>query len=410
MILEAAREILSALRHNKLRTFLTALSVAWGTFMLTLLLGAGRGLENGVTWEFRDDAVASIWVRPSQTSLPYAGRRPGRDVRFSNDDLEVVDRLAGVEHASGRFYYWGQLSVARGSRRASFDIRGVHPDHRHLERTEITHGRFLNDRDVVEGRKVAVIGSEVRKMLFAEHEEPIGEYIEIRGLSYLVVGVFEDQGGQDEQRKIYVPISTAQAVYREPGRLHHLLFTLTTEDVATSQRIADTMLTLLMERHDVHPDDRRAIRIQNNLERFGKITEVFTWIRAFVWIVGCGTLLAGVIGVGNILLISVAERTKEIGIRKALGATPFSIVGMILVEGLVITVTSGYAGVVLGVGVLALVSNAIPAAPFFRNPGVDLEIALGAVALLALSGALAGLVPALRAARVDPMVALREGD
>ncbi|MFO7177568.1 MAG: ABC transporter permease [Pseudomonadota bacterium] len=410
MIVEAAHEILSALRHHKLRTFLTALSVAWGTFMLTLLLGAGRGLENGVAWEFRDDALASISVRPSQTSLPYAGRKPGRDVRFTDEDLDAVDRLPGVEHATGRFYYWGQLSVSRGSRRASFDVRGVHPDHRHLERTEMTHGRFVNDRDLRERRKIAVIGSEVRTMLFAPHEDPIGEYIEIRGLPYRVVGVFEDQGGQDEQRKIYVPISTAQAVYRSPGRLHHLLFTLTTEDVPTSQRIADATLSLLKGRHEVHPDDRRAIRIHNNLERFGKITEVFTWIRAFVWIVGCGTLLAGVIGVGNILLISVAERTKEFGIRKALGATPRSIVGMVVVEGLVITLTSGYAGVVLGVGLLEVVSKALPAAQYFRNPGVELDVALGAVALLAISGTLAGLVPALRAARVDPMVALREGD
>ena len=401
-------ELFSTLRQNKLRTLLTGLSVAWGTFMLVLLLGAGRGLENGVAWEFRDDAVNSVWLFAGRTSIPFAGRAPGRQVRFDNDDYAALRReVPRVEHMTGRFWLWGEFSVRYRDRHAAFDILGAHPEHRFLEKTLMTAGRFLNERDIAERRKVCVIGEAVKSSLFRD-EDPIGRYVEIRGLAYRIVGVFEDVGGEAELRKVYVPITTAQLVYNDPGRIHQLMFTVDTENVADSKAVEDQARALLTSRHDVAPADLMAVRTQNNLERFAKLTAVFNWINGFVWFVGIGTMFAGMISVSNIMLISVAERTREIGIRKALGATPWSLISMVLAESLLITAVSGYAGLVAGVGVVELVAERTADTPFLRSPSVDLRMALVATGLIVVAGAIAGFVPARRAARVNPIVALRD--
>jgi putative ABC transport system permease protein len=406
--MEFLDELWSTLRHNKLRTLLTGLSVAWGTFMLVLLLGAGRGLENGVAWEFRDDAVNSIWVFTGRTSIPHAGRGPGRQVRFVNDDLVALEReVRGIEYLTGRYWLWGEFSVRYKDRHAAFDILGAHPDQKFLEKTLMTSGRFLNDRDIAERRKVAVIGDLVRTALFRE-EDPIGKYVEIRGLAYLVVGVFQDVGGEAELRKIYVPITTAQLVYNQPRLVHALAFTVGDADVAQSQSMERSARGLLSERLDIAPNDLLALRTQNNLEKYSKITAVFTWINGFVWFVGVGTMLAGMISVSNIMLISVAERTREIGIRKAIGATPGSLVRMVLFEAILITAVSGYTGLVAGVGLVELIAPRTANTPFLRNPEVDVKMALIATALIVAAGALAGFVPARRAARVNPIVALRD--
>jgi putative ABC transport system permease protein len=409
MLLEHLEEILSVLRRNKLRTLLTALSVSWGMLMLALLLGAGRGLENGVAWEFRDTALATVWVAPGQTSIPYAGRRTGRDVTFTNDDYEAIQRdIRGVENPSGRFYLWGEFQVGYGSRHSAFEVRGVFPGNRYIEKNDMIRGRFVNDADIDHRRKVAVIGSKAREILFGE-ADPIGKRIDLRGQSYQVVGEFEDVGGEETQKQIYVPITTAQLAYQAPGQIHTLMFTTASDKVDESQRIAEQVQSLLRVRHGVSPDDRRAIRIYNNLEQYGKIAQILSWVRVFMWLVGIGTLLAGVVGVSNIMLIAVAERTREIGIRRALGASATSIIGMIVVEAAIITSLSGYAGLVSGVFLVELASSVVKDAPFLRNPSVDLGTTLAAAGLLVLAGTLAGLFPALRAARIDPVVALREG-
>jgi putative ABC transport system permease protein len=405
---ESLIELISTLRRNKLRTLLTGLSVAWGTCMLVVLLGAGRGLENGVTWEFRDDALNSIWIWSGLTSQPFAGRGPGRDIRFKNDDYDMLRRkVPGIEHATGRFYLWGEFSVRYGERHSSFEVLGAHPDHRFLERTVMTSGRYLNDLDTGERRKVAVIGENVRNALF-KTEDPIGKTIMIRGLAYRVIGVFKDEGGENELRKIYIPITTAQLVYNDPGRIHQLMLTVGDADVTESKAIEQDVHQLLASRHQVALDDKRALRTQNNLERFQKVTAVFTWVNGFVWLVSLGTLLAGMVSVSNIMLISVAERTRELGVRKALGATPFNLVGMVLFESILITAISGYAGLVVGVGLVEFVSDNFKDIPFVREPSVDVRTALFATLLIVGSGALAGFFPALRAARVNPIVALRE--
>jgi putative ABC transport system permease protein len=409
MLLEHFAEILSVLRRNRLRTMLTAMSVAWGVFVLALLLGAGNGLENGAEWEFRDDAVASLFVQSGLTSVAYAGHKLGREVRFMNEDYDALGReLSDLKHQSGRFYLWGEFQVRRGARHSAFDIRGVHPGHQYLEKTEIVRGRFINDADILAHRKICVIGSKVRESLF-DKVDPVGQFIQIRGLYYLVVGEFEDIGGEAELRKVYVPISTAQLVYHSPRRIHNLMFDLKTADLEASIRTGEQAKRILATRHHVSPEDRRAIRVWNNLERFYKVTSVFAWIRVFVWIVGLGTLLAGVIGVSNIMLIAVAERRREIGVRRAIGATRVSIVGMIMTESILLTALSGYLGLIAGVVVVEWVARAFKDLPFMREPSVDIGVMVLAAALVVIAGALAGLFPALRAARVDPIVALREG-
>src|SRR5262249_46478724 len=207
---DALIEIFATLERNKLRTFLTALSVAWGVFMLVILLGAGRGLENGVEWEFRHVAVNSIWLRGGVTSVPFKGRKPGRDIVFMNTDFDALpSAIPEIDHLTGRFYLWGQFTVRRRDKHSSFEVRGTHPDHQFIEKTIITDGRYLDDADIRERRKVAVIGSAVKSFFFGD-ASAIGEHIEIRGLDYTVVGVFQDLGGEDEVRQVFVPISTAQ--------------------------------------------------------------------------------------------------------------------------------------------------------------------------------------------------------
>jgi putative ABC transport system permease protein len=406
-MIEALLELWDVLSRNALRTLLTGLSVAWGVFMLVVLLGAGNGLENGTNWEFRDDAQNSIWIGGGKTSVPFKGRSPGRPIQFKNQDFNDLPRnVPGIEHLTGRFWLWGEFSVTYGAKRSSFNILGVHPDHRYLEKTLMTRGRYLNADDQAEKRKVCVIGSKVREILFG-NRDPVGEYVNIRGLAYKVVGEFEDVGGENELRKIYVPISTAQLVYNQPQIIHQLIFTVGDATVEQSQAMAEQARAALAKSHGFALDDRRALRIGNNLEQFTRITGVFRWIRIFVWVVGVGTLLAGIVGIGNIMLISVAERTREIGIRKALGATPAAIIRMVLGEALVLTGVSGYAGLVAGVGVVELVAARFPNAPFFRQPSVSLQVAVSATLLIMASGALAGFFPAYRAARVNPIVALR---
>lgn len=404
---DAWQETFEVLRRHKLRTLLTALSVAWGIFMLVILLAAGRGLERGVEHDFRDDATNSIWISPGKTSVAHQGQPPGRAVQFENEDVDAIAKqIAGVEQITGRFYLWGEFSVSYGIKTAHFDIRGCHPGHLHIERTRILLGRFINEFDVKSRRKVAVIGPEVRDQLFGSRD-PLGEYITIRGVKYKVIGLYQDDGSQNELRKIYVPITTAQLVYSAPRQVHHIMYTVGNADLEQSERMASATRELLARRHRFSPEDKRALRINNNLEQFSKVQEIFAWIRVFVWVVGVGTIFAGVVGVGNVMLISVKERTVEFGVRKALGATPWSIVNMVLQEALVVTSLAGYVGLVAGALLVEMVNRYVPENDYFREPQVDFQAALWAILILVVAGALAGMIPAFRAARVHPVVAMQ---
>jgi putative ABC transport system permease protein len=405
--LDRWQEILGTVRRNKMRTALTALSVAWGIFMLVILLGAGKGLEHSVADKFADDAVNAVWVFPGKTSKPHAGLPIGRQLQLTNADYEAIRRLPGVDKITARFGIQGDSTVAYGDKHAAFEIRCVHPDHLYLEKTLMVEGRFLDDLDIRDRTKVAVIGREVEKSLFTG-KNPMGEYIQIGGIAYQVVGIFEDAGGEGELRKIYIPISTAQAAYGGTDKIRQVMFTMQSGTIEESKRLEGQTLSLLSARHKFAPDDKRAVRFRNNLEQYGEIQQIFTYIRWFLWIVGIGTIIAGIVGVSNIMLISVKERTREIGLRKAVGATPWSLIALILQEAVLLTGVAGYMGLVAGVLTLEIATKVIPKNDYIADPSIDLGVAIGATILLVFFGALAGYFPARRAANVNPIVALRE--
>jgi putative ABC transport system permease protein len=403
------QEIFETLRRNKLRTALTGFAVAWGIFMLIVLLGSGQGLAQGIEYQFRDDAVNSIWVSSGQTTKAYKGLQPGRKIQLVNQDYkDVLHRVNGIEYSSARFMIFGNQQVNYKKEWGSFTIRAVNPGHQKIEETKVLQGRYIDQLDIEQGRKVALIGVLVKDALF--HGEPaIGKQIRINGIAFQVIGIFDDDGSDSERELIYLPISTAQRTFNGANKINQILYTTGDASVPQADRMADTTRQILSANHTFDPDDPRAIFLRNNLDNFERFRSLMIGIRIFVWIVGVGTLIAGVVGVSNIMLVAVKERTKEIGIRKAIGATPRSVIALVLEESILITAVAGYLGLVLGVAVLQAVTAMLPPdASFFRNPQVDLQTALSATALLVVAGAIAGFFPARRAATVKPVTALRE--
>ena len=401
------QEIFNSIRRHPLRTILTALGVFWGIFMLVLLLGAGQGLQNGVEYEFRDDATNSVWIRRGVTSIPYQGLPKGRRIRFSNEDYDMLaEHFDEVDQLTGRFYLSGDQTITYGKTALSYSVRAVHPGHRYLENTIMESGRFINETDLKEFRKVAVIGAVVQKDLFGD-ELPLGKEIKIGSTIYTVVGTYTDTGGDGEMRIIYIPVSTAQKVYAGTDELHQLMFTTKDMELPAIQQLQEEVREAFARRHQFDLADRKALYVFGAAEEYQKFMNLFAAIRAFVWFVGLGSIVAGVIGVSNIMLIVVKDRTKEIGIRKALGATPRSIIAMILQESILITAVAGYLGLLAGVGAISLMESI--SVEYFRAPQVNLGVGIAATLILVLSGALAGLMPARKAAQINPVVAMREG-
>ena len=401
-------EILHTIKQNKLRTILTGFSVAWGIFMLIILLGSGNGLQNGIEYQFRDDATNSIFVYRGRTDKTYKGLNKGRLVQIDNEDYKwLKTNLPYVEHSSARFSVWGDNKISYKNEYGDFDLRTVHPEYKEIEKTIPVKGRFINEIDIQEKRKVASIGKKVEEILF-KGEDPVGKFITINGISFKVVGVFHDEGGDWELRRIYLPITTAQQIFSNDNKVHALTFTTDEVTVEESKKMVKALRGNLARKHNFHDDDQGAVYISNNVESYKQFKDVFAAIDLFIWIIGIGTIIAGIVGVSNIMIILVKERTLEIGIRKAIGATPGSIIGLILMESVLITTFAGYIGLVLGVGILNLVSNTITANDFFMDPQVDIRIALSATLLLIISGMIAGLFPARKAAKIKPIVALRD--
>jgi putative ABC transport system permease protein len=410
------QEIFFTIRKNKLRTFLTAFSIFWGIFILMILLGFGSGLQHGVEADFEDDAVNSIWIRAGQTSLAYKGLQPGRKLDLKNDDFQLLRRqVEGVEHLAGRFFCWGEFTVRYKDKYSSFEMLGITPDHRYLENQRPIKGRYINAADLEERRKVAIIGTKVEEGLFDEGEDPIGKWINVRGSLYKVVGVYDDGGGsknEGEVRRIFIPLSTAQLAYNGTNEMHQIMYTVGDASVKESQAMVEQTRQLLADKYRFDPADKRAVNIWNNVENYQQFKDLFTGIELFLWIVGAFSIVAGVVGVSNIMLIVVKERTREIGVRKALGATAGSIIGLVLHEAILITVVAGYIGLVAGIGLIELIKWALinfqVDAPYFKNPDIDITTALIATLLLAVAGTLAGYFPARNAAKVNPIVALRD--
>ncbi|MFA5974205.1 MAG: ABC transporter permease [Lentimicrobiaceae bacterium] len=403
------QEIFSTIKKNKLRTFLTGFSVAWGIFMLMILLGSGNGLQKGVEKEFESSATNTIWVWSGQTSLPYKGMKPGRNIQLVNEDYDAVKKtVKGIDKSSSRYNIWGTNTLSYKKQFGSFNVRNVYPDYGEIEKIKIIKGRYINQPDIDEFRKVTTISTMVEEALF-KGEDPMGKYINVNGVPFKVVGTFtdDDNRGDANMRLIYLPISTAQRVFSGDNRINTIALTVGNASVEESKQIEQDVKSKLAVLHKFDPADPRAIFTWNSLEEYQKFQRLFSSIRLFIWIIGFGTIIAGIVGVSNIMMIVVKDRTKEIGIRKSMGATPWSIISLILQESVLITSFAGYFGLVLGVVVLETIGSKIES-KFFSHPSVDLSIALYALLLLVLSGALAGFIPARKAASIKPIEALRD--
>lgn len=405
-------EVKHTLLQNKLRTFLTAFGVLWGIIMLIILLGAGQGLQNGVQSEFGGMATNSIYLWGRSTSKPHAGLPPGRWIQMRVEDGDaMVQQVPGIEVMAPRAQLggWrGGNNVSRGNRTAAFDVMGDFPQFLNIQPMNIEQGRFINEIDIEQKRKVAIIGARARQVLFAPGEEIIGESIRINGVYFMVVGYFTTNrsGGQAEQdeQTIYIPFTTFQTAFNFGNRVGWFAFTADSD--VSAEEVQEDALAVMRSRHRVAPDDMRAFGSFNAKEEFDRMNNLFGAIQLLIWIVGTGTLAAGVIGVSNILLIVIRERTTEIGVRRALGATPRNIVVQVVVEAMVLTVLAGYTGLCIGVGVVELLGMGIDS-EMFRNPEVNFRIAITALFILGLGGILAGLIPANRAVKIRPVEALR---
>lgn len=408
------QEIFATIKKNKLRTFLTCFGVFWGIFMLVVMLGSGSGLRNGILKDFSGTATNSFFCWAQKTSKPYKGMKPGRNFNFNNEDtraLKNIPELGVVAPMNQLGNYQGTNNVVRGLKNGGFEVSGIYPELRKIEATTLTSGRFLNQNDIVQKRKVAVIGKRVREILFEKDENPIGEYIRVQGVYFRVIGVTEPASGGERGReageKVQIPFTTFQQAFNY-GDIVGWYAIMSKAGVPASVA-EDKALAVLRERHKVAPDDAIAIGHWNMEKEFNKLSGLFTGIEGLVWVVGTGTLLAGIIGVSNIMLIVVKERTKEIGIRRAIGAPPMNIVRQLILESVFLTTIAGYIGLVLSIALMEGIASVLPEddGSMFTNPTIDLNVALTALTILVVAGALAGLIPARKAIAIPPVEALR---
>lgn len=409
--IERWQEIFEAIAKNKLRTFLTGISVASGIFILVILLGAGKGLQNGIEKQFENDAEGIIEVWANTTTKEFKGLNAGRQIQLRNSDYDVPLRKFDneIDKKSSVRSTWGGI-ITYGKESGSYQFRGVTPDYLFIENATIIKGRFLNDNDLKNNEKVAAIGLKVKQDLFRD-EDPIGKEILVNNINFKVIGVFTDPSGEREESRVYMPVTTNQRTYGAGDKITAMQFVLNKKDnydeaLAQSRKFTQEVKSLLKSKNVIAPDDN-AIDAYNSVEEAKQFYDLNLYIRLFFWWVGICTIIAGVVGVSNIMLIIVKERTKEIGIRKALGASPFSIISMILHESIFITTIAGFAGLLASLLLLELVGPMVQS-EYFRNPEVDFSVALTTLVLLVFAGAMAGFFPAYRAAKIKPIVALRD--
>jgi putative ABC transport system permease protein len=406
------QEVFATYNSSKIRTGLTAAGVFWGIFMLIIMMGIGKGIENGVTAEFGGAVSNGIYIWPSETSIPYKGLGINRSIIFNLDDVaEIKSKISEIDKIAPRIELRG-FKVAYASKNGSYEIRGELPDVFKIQSMIPMEGRILNQLDEKEKRKNVVIGKKVKEALF-EKKSALNEYILINNIPFNVVGVIEYDGQgqwmQEVEEQIFMPLSTGRATFNFANNISW--FVCTIKPGFPLEQIENNIKSILSQRHLVHPEDKQAIGSFNSEKDFGRITSLFSSINIFIWFVGIMTLFAGVVSVSNVMLITVKERTREIGLRKAIGATPFSVIRMILTESIVLTTISGYAGLLIGTGLIALIDYFLKSSgagsELFKNPEVMPFVGIGALFVLVLSGTLAGLLPAQYAVRIQPIVALR---
>ncbi|PZD78751.1 ABC transporter permease [Mesonia sp. K7] len=410
--LERWEEIFETIRKNNLRTFLTGLSVLSGIFILVILLGVSTGMQNGISKQFQNDAANVIFVWTGTTSVEHNGMNPGRRIQLRNKDYEVVNQKhqGKLEYKSAVFRIWGGL-INYKKETGSYRVEGVYPDYQFLENQTLTKGRYLNQSDIDHSTKNIVIGKKVNDDLF-KSEDALGKYIQLSGVNFKVVGVYTDPGGEREEARVFIPITTAQKVFNGSNRVNFLSYSLPVEEnfdkaMQASAAFSQDLESQLKENHSVAPEDKSAISVNNSLENAKQFYDLMAMIKMFFWFVGIATIMAGVIGVSNIMLIIVKERTKEIGIRKALGAQPYSIIAMILHESIFVTAFAGFLGLFLGLVLLEFAGPMVDT-EFLANPSVNFQIAITTVIILIIAGAVAGFFPAWRAAKIKPIIALRD--
>jgi putative ABC transport system permease protein len=408
-------EIFSTLKKNKLRTFFTAFGVFWGIFMLVIMMGAGSGLENSVGRDMGDMATNSVFMWTQRTTMPYKGFDRGRFYNFRNGDTEaLLENIPEIKYIGPRIRGWAAdgNNVVRGERTGAFVMQGDYPAYNLIDPVGMKLGRFVNELDIRDARKVCIIGQRVVNEMFAPEEDPLGEYLRIQGVYFKVVGVFESTKpgrAEHENQVIYLPFTTLQKTYNFGDVVGW--YSITSQDNVPVSVVEEKAKALLRQRHTINPEDERAVGSFNLENEFKKMTGLFAGIRGLIWIVGIGTLLAGVIGVSNIMLIIVKERTKEIGIQRAIGATPWHVISQIILESVFLTTFAGYVGLVLGVGIVEGVNYLLittgAESDMFQNPEVNFSVAIQALEVLVVSGIIAGLIPAYRAVSMKPIDALR---
>lgn len=407
------QEIFDTIRKNKLRTFLTGLSVASGIFILVILLGFGQGFQNGIKKEFEADATNRVWVWTQSTTKEHNGLNPGRRIRLKNENLEYANTAfeEDLEYRSGVFRVRG-VSINYKEESGAYGIQGVSPDYQKIENCKMITGRYLNQMDMDNLHKVVVISKKIKRELMKKVENPLDEYLQLSGINFKIIGVYADEGGDREENRIYIPMTTAQSVFNGQNRLANMSFTLTPqetfdESVFAADKFTKKLKSYLQKTHQVSPDDNSAIGVYSAEQEAKRYFTLTNNIAMFFWFVGICTIIAGIVGVSNIMLIIVKDRTREIGIRKALGAKPWSIIGMILHEAIFVTAVSGFAGLIFSMGLLEIVGPNVEV-DYISNPTVNFSIAMTMVILLIVAGALAGFFPAWKAAKVQPIVALRD--
>jgi len=417
--LDLWNEILSALKKNRMRSFMTAFGVFWGIFMLIIMSGAGKALENGVMDGIKAFASNSAFFWTEPTSKPYKGFQRGRRWSYKNTDIEYIKaNISDIEYLSPRLFgpnSRGGDNTIRGKKSEPFNIYGDYPEFFKIDPWTPVKGRLINQIDILQNRKVCNIGERVAEVMFEKDEDPIGEYLKINGVYFQVVGVIKGEtrvniGGGRKPETIILPFSTMQKTYNFGDRVH--FFSLTSAPGVPVSKVEARLKELMKERHSIAPDDLQAVGSFNIEVEWKKYMGLFTGIQILTWIVGIGTLLAGVIGVSNIMLVIIKERTQEIGIQRAIGATPGKVITHIVAESVFLTVLAGYVGLALGVGILEIINMTMEKGSsddiFLRNPEVSFEMAVAALAVLVVSGIFAGLIPAKRAVSIKPIDALRD--
>lgn len=405
--LDRWREIFQSINKNRLRSVMSGFTVAFAILLFTLLFGIVSGLSNSFKGAFADDAQNSMRVRVWKTTKPYKGLQTGRRIQLRNNEYDFVkDEYANkIQYQSARIYK--NFTLKYKSKADNYNIRAVNPDHQFLEKTIIDEGRYLNDRDIKEKSKVIVIGRLIKKDLFGERPA-LGKRLNVNGSSYLIIGIFSDEGGDREERTAYIPVTTAQMIYGNNDYISQIVLGYN-PNLSLDAAIAfgNKMERDLRKKMNIHPDDQSALSVRNMAEANKGVGQFMGILYAIVILVGSGTLVAGIIGISNIMIFVIKERTKEFGIRKALGAKPSSIVGMVVQESVLITTIAGYLGLSLGTYLLSLIGDSLEEDYFIKDPSVSTGIVVGATIVLILSGLIAGYLPAKRAANIKPIVALR---